>query len=81
MWLDFTDNIGVTYSISLENILTKLINFYGVTMADYNFIIIAVINLGLFAGYYYYHRKLIGDAVPLWKYHWGISFKRKQHEL
>jgi hypothetical protein len=81
MWFDFTDNIGVTYSISLENILTKLTNFYGVTMEDYNFIIIAVINLGLFAGYYYYHRKLIGDAVPLWKYRWGISFKRNQRGL
>jgi hypothetical protein len=57
----FNDSIGVTYSISLENIFTKIIAFESVNTGIYNFIILALINIALFTGYYFYQRKISSE--------------------
>jgi hypothetical protein len=74
---DFNDSIGITYTISIENIFTKvmLFNFaeFNINLKEniftllnssafYNYIILFGINMILFIGYNYYQKKLsLGD--------------------
>jgi hypothetical protein len=57
----FNDSVGVTYSISFENIFTKIIALESVNTGIYNFAILAFINIALFAGYYFYQRKISSE--------------------
>jgi hypothetical protein len=61
IWNQFNDSIGVTYSISFENIFTKIIHNQTVNTGIYNFIILAGINVVLFAVYYIYQKRLSSE--------------------
>lgn len=58
VWSAFSDSIGITYAISFENIFTKIIRLESVRTDPVNYVILAVLNIFLFAGYYYYQKKM-----------------------
>jgi hypothetical protein len=59
LWkLKFIDYIGITYSISFENTLTKIISFNSLGTSGFNFMLLIIFNAILFIGYFHFDNKL-----------------------
>jgi hypothetical protein len=62
VWRDFKDTIGITYSISFENVFTKIVHLDGVNIGWINISILIIINAILFILYYFFQKKLDTEA-------------------
>jgi hypothetical protein len=57
VWKKITDSIGLTYAISFENILTKIVHERGDRADAYNYVILILFYAVLFAYYMYLQKK------------------------
>jgi hypothetical protein len=57
VWPRIRDFIGITYSISFENIFTKIVHFHGSNTGFFNFVLLIILNAVMFAGYFYFDNK------------------------
>ncbi|MDR2447080.1 MAG: hypothetical protein LBD58_07315 [Treponema sp.] len=72
VWRSFRDAIGLTYSISFENIFTKIVHLEAAQSDWFNYFILIAMYGGLFAFYYFIHRDARGRAA------YGAGKEKKQ---
>jgi hypothetical protein len=58
VWAEVNDHIGITYAISFENIITKIVHEKPGGAESYNYIILGIFYLGLFLIYYFSQKRL-----------------------
>ncbi|MDR1074408.1 MAG: hypothetical protein LBL45_12200 [Treponema sp.] len=77
VWRTFRDSIGLTYSISFENIFTKIVHLKSVKSDWFNYVIIVAMYGSLFAFYYFIHRDARGSGRRV---AWRMALGKKKNK-